>query len=208
MSRSLSWLFLAPAVVLTLWASRTADAAEASDWPCVQRKVPEISLAAVWTGPPLDETALKWRADPEIVSLVERLAARRTSEQTARQAIGALVAGSGEAKQAKLLALMAGLVETINAERAEVIAGIERFGRGQKQLAAALRDANNKLDALRADSKADPAKLTELSDQLSWELRIFDERQKSLRFVCEVPVLIEQRLFTLARAIQQAFWQL
>ena len=25
------------------------------DWPCVQAKVPETSLAAVWAGPPLDE---------------------------------------------------------------------------------------------------------------------------------------------------------
>ncbi len=103
-----------------------------------------------------------------------------------------------------LLALLAGLVETINAERADVIAGIERYGRGQKQLAAALRDENARLDAMRADSKVDPAKFTELSERLVWDLRIFDERQKSLRFVCEVPVLIEQRLFMLARAIQNA----
>ena len=25
------------------------------DWPCIQAKVPEISLAAVWAGPPLDD---------------------------------------------------------------------------------------------------------------------------------------------------------
>jgi hypothetical protein len=30
------------------------------DWPCVQAKVPEISLAAVWAGPPLDDVAEKW----------------------------------------------------------------------------------------------------------------------------------------------------
>jgi hypothetical protein len=118
--------------------------------------------------------------------------------------IAGLVASSGAANGPELLALLAGLVETINAERAEVIAGIERFGRGQKQLAAALRDESSKLDAMRADTKADPAKLTELTDQLVWNLRIFDERQKSLRFVCEVPVLIEQRLFALSRAIQNA----
>jgi hypothetical protein len=41
---------------------------------------------------------------------------------------------SGEAKRAKLLALLAGLVETINAERADVIVGIERFGAGRNNL--------------------------------------------------------------------------
>lgn len=196
------WPCLAVATALTLLAAGTAGAAGTEDWPCVQRKVPEISLAAVWAGPPLDEAALKWRTDPGIAGLVERLAARRTSEEEARQAIAGLVASSGAAKGPKLLALLAGLVETINAERAEVIAGIERFGRGQKQLAAALREENSKLDAMRADSKADPARVAELSDRLVWNLRIFDERQKSLRFVCEVPVLIEQRLFALSRAIQ------
>jgi hypothetical protein len=30
------------------------------------------------------------------------------------------------------------------------------------------------------------------------------ERRKTMNFVCEVPVLIEQRLFALARAIQQS----
>jgi hypothetical protein len=100
--------------------------------------------------------------------------------------------------------LIAGLVETINAERGEVIAGLERFGSGQKQLATALRDENAKLSAMRDDAQADPAKLIQLNEQLLWNLRIFDERQKSLSFVCEVPVLIEQRLFALSREIQKA----
>jgi hypothetical protein len=204
MTRWSPWPCLAVATALTLLAARTAGAAGSEDWPCVQRKVPEISLAAIWPGPPLDEAARKWRSDPDIAGLVERLAARRTSQEEIRQAIAGLVASSGEAKRLKLLALLAGLIETINAERAEVIASIERYGRGQKQLAAALRDENAKLDAMRADAKADQGKFTELSNRLLWDLRIFDERQKSLRFVCEVPVLIEQRLFALSRAIQNA----
>ena len=36
------------------------------------------------------------------------------------------------------------------------------------------------------------------------ETRIFEDRRKTIRFVCEVPVLIEQRLFALGRTIQQA----
>ena len=189
---------------IVLLMATTAAAAVEQDWPCVQRKVPEISLTAIWSGPPLDAAALKWRSDPVIAGLVERLAARRTSEDEARQAIAGLATSSGAAKEPKLLALLAGLIETINAERGEVIAGLERFGGAQKQLAATLRDENAKLSDLRADTQADPAKLAEHSERLVWNLRIFDERQKSLRFVCEVPVLIEQRLFALARAIQNA----
>ena len=182
----------AAAVFLSMVSSATA-----ADWPCVQRKVAEISLAAVWAGPPLDTAAQAWRSDPAIAGLAERLAARRTTQTEARAAIAGLA-------KPQLLALMAGLIETVNAERAEVIAGLERFGAAQKQMATTLREENAKLSALRAEPQADPAKLAEQSDQLVWSLRIFEERQKSLRFVCEVPVLIEQRLFALSRDIQKA----
>jgi hypothetical protein len=77
------WPCLAVATALTLLAATTAGAVGTEDWPCAQRKVPEISLAAVWSGPPLDEAALNWRTDPGIAGLVERLAARRTSEEEA-----------------------------------------------------------------------------------------------------------------------------
>jgi hypothetical protein len=41
-------------------------------------------------------------------------------------------------------------------------------------------------------------------DQLEWDTRVFEERRKTINSVCEVPVVIEQRLFALARAIQQS----
>jgi hypothetical protein len=197
---SLTFCFCA----LALLAGHAEAADSSSDWPCVQRKVSEISLAAVWTGKPFDPQSIDWRSDPDIADLVERLAARRTSDEEARAAIAALAASSGTAKRDKLIALLAGLVETINAERASVIAGLERRGHAQKQFADTLRNENEKFDALRADPKADQAKITEMGDALNWDLRVFDERQKSMRFVCEAPVLIEQRLFMLARAIESA----
>jgi hypothetical protein len=39
---------------------------------------------------------------------------------------------------------------------------------------------------------------------VEWDTRIVEERRKPMNFVCEVPVLIEQWLFALARAIQQS----
>ena len=200
MMRCFLWLWL----VLALAASGTARAASSQDWPCVQRKVPELSLASVWAGPPLDETASKWRSQSEIASLVALLAARRTSEAEARAAIAKLSTSSGDARRQKLQALLVGLFETINGERSDIIAGIERYGRKQIQLAETLRQETAKLDSMRQDAKADPSELARMNEQLTWSLRVFDERQRSLRFVCEVPVLIEQRLFVLVRAIQTA----
>ena len=58
------------------------------DWPCVQAKVPEISVAAVWTGPSLDDVQDKWKDDARISAMVAKLAARqsplRKPEKTSR----------------------------------------------------------------------------------------------------------------------------
>ncbi len=202
----MTWgLRIAFVVSMLLASGVETRSANQGDWPCVQRKVAEISLAAIWTGPQPDATALKWRDDTAIAGLVPRLAARRTTDIEARQAIIDLAASSGELKKPKLLALVEGLVETINAERENVIAGLERFGKAQKDLADLLRKENADLSTLRTDPQADPGKVSKQAEQLIWNLRIFDERQKSLRFVCEVPVLLEQRLFALSKDIQKNF---
>jgi hypothetical protein len=202
--RSACRLCLALAAVLLLPAACFAAAPSSQDWPCIQRKVSEITLAAIWAGKPFDAQSIQWRSDPEIADLVERLAARRTSDEEARAAVASLAASAGTNKRAELQALLAGLLETLNAERNEIIVGLERRGRSQKQLAEDLRNEEAKLDALKADPDADKSKIAEMDDQYTWGLRIFDERQKSTRFVCEVPSLVEQRLFMLARAIQGA----
>src|SRR6516162_6358949 len=51
---------------------------------------------------------------------------------------------------------------------------------------------------------ADQGRIDELTNRVEWDTRIFEERRKTMSFVCEVPVLIEQQLFALARAIQQS----
>ena len=47
------------------------------DWPCAQAKVPEISLAAIWAGPPLDDVQDKWKSDAKVSAPVSKLSARR-----------------------------------------------------------------------------------------------------------------------------------
>ena len=49
----------------------------------------------------------------------------------------------------------------------------------------------------------DEAKVEALSNDLIWKTRIFEDRNKVVRFVCEVPTSIDQRLFALGRVIQQ-----
>ena len=35
-----------------------------------------------------------------------------------------------------------------------------------------------------------------------WDLRVFEDRQRVLRQICEQPVRLEQRAFALSRALQ------
>jgi hypothetical protein len=59
------------------------------------------------------------------------------------------------------------------------------------------------LQALQSATPRDQAKIDELGNTLVWETRIFEDRRRVVKFVCEVPTTIDQRLFALGRTIQQ-----
>jgi hypothetical protein len=173
------------------------------DWPCAQAKVPEISLAAVWAGPPLDDATDKWKNDARVSALVPKLAARKTPLEEAEKAITEFLAGSTAAKAATGKLLFAGLFETLNAQRTSVLNGLERVTRKQRDAADKIRSDTLALQALQGASPPDQPKIDDLSNQLIWETRIFEDRRRVIKFVCEVPTAIDQRLFALGRVIQQ-----
>ena len=192
-------------VMIVAFAASAAHAADPRypDWPCVQAKVPELSPAALWAGPPLDEAAKAGANDPAIKDLVPRLAARRVPIEDAQKLIADVMTGSAAERETKGKLLFAGVFERLNAERGEVMRGIERLARRQKDMADKIRESVIELHKIQDLPAPEPAKLEELSRQVEWSTRIFEDRRKTVRFVCEVPVLIEQRLGALARAIQQ-----
>jgi hypothetical protein len=173
------------------------------DWPCAQAKVPEISLAAVWNGPALDEAASRWKDDARVSALVPRLSARRTPlDQAEKMIVEFLSEKAGEkAERGKLL--FAGLFETLNVERSTVMNGLERVTRKQREAADKVRNDTLALQALQDAATKDQPKIDELGNQLVWETRIFEDRRRVIKFVCEVPTAIDQRLFAFGRLIQQ-----
>jgi hypothetical protein len=173
------------------------------DWPCVQAKVPEISLAAVWAGPPLDEATEKWKNDAKVSLLVPKLAARKTPLEEAKQAVTEFLTGSAAEKTETGKLLFAGLFEILNAQRNSVLNGLERVTRRQREAADRIRSDTLALHALQDASPPDQPKIDDLSNQLIWETRIFEDRRRVIGFVCEVPTAIDQRLFALGRVIQQ-----
>jgi hypothetical protein len=196
---------LLPCAFAAIVGISTAHAADPRypDWPCAQAKVPEISLAAVWDGPSLEEAVSKWKDDSKVSALVPRLAARRTPFDQAEKMITDLLQETAASKAETGKLLFAGLFETLNAQRSSVMNGLERVTRKQREAAEKIRDDTLALQALQDATPPDQAKVEELGNQLVWQTRIFEDRRRVIRFVCEVPTAIDQRLFALGRAIQQ-----
>jgi hypothetical protein len=196
---------LAMAALMLTVASTAARAADPRypDWPCTQAKVPEISLAAVWAGPSLDDVQNKWKDDAKISALVSRLSARKTTLDEAEKLVKEFLAGSAADKTANAKLLFAGLFDTLNAQRSQVMSGLERVSRKQREAADKIREESVQLQALQGATPRDETKVEALSNELIWKTRIFEDRHKVVRFVCEVPTTIDQRLFALGRVIQQ-----
>ncbi|MBV9249746.1 MAG: hypothetical protein JO227_10945 [Acetobacteraceae bacterium] len=173
------------------------------DWPCQQIKVPELSLAGVWSGPGFDPQQIDWKQDSDVADLVQRVAPRREPINQAESLIHDFAQRAGEQRQTKLLAVLSGIFSELSGERDSVIAGLDRFGRRQKELAAQIRQDNDKLHALQTDSTSDANAVERMTEQVKWEAEVFQDRRQALSYACDVPAKIEQRLYGLAQAIQR-----
>ncbi|MEM7057600.1 MAG: hypothetical protein AAF557_08425 [Pseudomonadota bacterium] len=175
------------------------------EWPCVQRKVPNLSIGQMWAGPLIEDQDLKaWREDTEAAALAPALAIRRTSEEEASKLIQALAARLGSEKERTLKLLFAGTFTLIERERSLIIKGIGRYARTQTALTKAIEKSQNLLTELRSIKDPDfdtQDKIEELEDKILWDTRIYKDREQSLTFVCETPVILERRAFGLAREI-------
>lgn len=172
------------------------------DWPCQQRKVVRLSLGQMWGGP-IPEDLQAWRADAEIVALAGRIAARRTPMAEVEAVVAQLAAGPDP--DARLTALFAGAFDIIDRERTRLVDGIVRFSQKQQALAAKVDAQQVEIARLERETRPDDFdgldRLEALQDQTLWDVRIYDERRRSLQYVCESPVLLEQRAFALGRLI-------
>jgi hypothetical protein len=174
------------------------------DWPCQQIKVAHLSLAAVWSGPALDGKHGDWRQDPQLSDLVQVMVQRRVSLDQVQAKMRTFAVQAGDQKAPKLLMALSAVFDLLDAERSSVIDGLDRFGARQKELAAALREDTDKLRALQADPTSDAGEVNQMVQRVTWEAQVFQDRRQALGFACEVPSKIEQRLFALARATQDA----
>lgn len=168
------------------------------DWPCIQRLQPHLSLGQVWSGPAPDEGVADLAREPVIARLADRLEQRRLPLEEAEADIAAFADG---ADADRLVALMQAVFDRIDRDRAALIAGISRYGRAQLALSERIDARRGRMAELEAAEDPDFDALDAEEAALDWDTRIFTERQQSLTYVCETPVILEQRVFALGRVI-------
>ena len=194
---------LAAALALAASAA-TAQPAADPDWPCVQRKVPHLSVGQMWAGP-VPEDPGAWREDAAAARLAPVLAARRTPLPEAEDLIAAVEGGDGLDRRERLTRVFLGAFALIDRERARIVEGIGRFARRQRALSERIDALQAEIDARAAETAEDDVdaldRLEEMRDELAWDVRVFEERQRALTYACESPVILERRAFALARAI-------
>ena len=190
-------LIVGLALLWSAGAQPLAAAGEDPDWPCVQRLVPEIAPGMIWAGPPLD--AVDGEPRPAVDALASELAARRVPLDQAKAQVERFAATlQGGQKDEQLTRLFARTLDDINRDRSSIIQGIRKFARGQRTLAERINARNDELSALGPDQVVERDAL--LAEQ-GWDLRVYEDRRSSLGYLCEQPVLLEQRAFALARTI-------
>jgi hypothetical protein len=174
------------------------------DWPCVQRKIATLTSTQVWDGPAV-EGITKWNDVPEVSGLVRTLANRRTPMGQAEAALSEFAHSQPDADRAERLTLVfAGVFETLHSQRKAVIEGLEKYLKAQRERAVELERQGVEIAGLKERAASDEKAASDLQEartRFDWAQRIFQERQNSLPFACEVPVRIDQRIFTLGKSI-------
>ncbi|MDP1908873.1 MAG: hypothetical protein Q8K85_11280 [Hyphomicrobium sp.] len=177
-----------------------------AEWPCVQRKIESISVGQIWDGPPI-EGIKGWFREKDVTDLIEVLASRRVPVADGEAAIKAFAEAQPEDKRdEKLMLLFAGLFDKISGQRRVVMTGILKYQKSQKERARELERQSTEIGAL--ESKRPPGivddtpEIAAAREKFNWAQRIFQERQSSMPLACELPVLIEERLYAFSHAIR------
>jgi hypothetical protein len=194
---------LAALIGLSAPAEAQRAAAGPPDWPCVQRLIPELDWGSIWSGPPIDELEQDWWADGEVGRVVRFATTRETPQSDAVERVKTFARQAEGDRERRLTLLFAGLFDRITRERTQTIEAIRRYSRGQVERLGRIGQLVDQLDEARRAADADPERVAQLEQEIFWERRVFEDRQASLRPLCDQPYLLEERLSRLVRVIQE-----
>lgn len=192
------------AIALSLTGLSTqGTAADFSDptWPCVQRKVENLSIGLMWPVLLEGEASFDATTSAAIAELAETLSLRRIAlEDLAPQVAAFAQAHDGDAEI--LGRVFERVFNTLATRRSRIIGGIGEFSLGQIALAEKIDAMRVAMDTEMAQDAPDFDKVDALEEQLDWDQVIYTDRQQSITYLCETPVLLEKRLYAVARMLQ------
>lgn len=189
------------AVLLAALAAAPAISADFTDptWPCVQRKVERLSPGLMWPHP-VEEVELDPQTKAAVDDLVARLVLRRLDLAEVAPDLTRFVAAQGK-DPAVLGQVFQKAFDKLARRRTTIIGGIEDYSLSQIALSERIEQTRTKMDELMSLETPDFDQVDALEEQLDWDERIYTDRSQSLSYVCETPVLLEQRIFAIAHML-------
>lgn len=165
-------------------------------WPCIQRYVPKLAVGTFWQGGLEKDDG--WRENKEIVKLAKRLGSRDVPVEESLDEVKAFIAASGG--QDAVEDLLRAMESVSNEERNRIVDGIKRFAKRQNLMINRIDQQTQDLETkeLTAEQKKD------LEARQKWDIRVFEERERMVTYLCEQPVALEKKFFAVGRAIAQA----
>lgn len=198
---ALSAFSLAAALFATPAPLAAADFSDPT-WPCIQRKVERLSYGLMWPHP-IDEIEFDAATEADITDLAGRMALRRVSLEELEPQIDSFVKIHGS-DPSLLGHVFLAAFDKLSQQRRKIIAGIGEYSLKQIALSKRIDAARAEMDMLMDAEEPDYDRVDDLEEKLAWDERIYTDRQKSLTYVCESPVLIEKRLFAIAQMLADA----
>jgi hypothetical protein len=194
--RSLLRTTLAAWVVMGIAGSALAADPSDPEWPCIQRKVEHLSIGVMWPHPlPAEMDALP----EDLEGVAAQLALRRVSEEEAAALLSEVANAHPDFGPDEYGRLYQEVFEHIDRQRADIIGGIGRYARNQTRLSTEIEDLRAEMAALEAAEPPDFDRMDEVEAETDWRIRVFRDRNRALTYVCESPVLLEQRAYAIAQ---------
>ncbi len=195
-----------PFVIVALTAlvpmQPSALAATYSDpsWPCIQRKVEDLSLGIMWPHPIGDEK-IAASLQPAAGDLAAKLALRRISLEEAKPLVAEFAKTHPATDRDVFGQIFKMVFDRLSADRRKIIAGIEKYSFKQIALSKDIDKTRGDVASLMKAGEPDYDKIDQLEEKLDWDERVYRDRAQSLTYVCETPILLEKRLYAIAQLL-------
>ena len=165
-------------------------------WPCIQRKVENLSVGLMWPHP-LPETI----DQAPYAEIIDTLSLRRLTDDELAAIIHSYLVSNPETNLDTLGIIFNGVFEKLGGLRRQLISGIERYSEQQIALAQKIDAQHSEMAELEALETPDFDRIDEIEAIVHWDERIYEDRVQALTYVCETPVLLEKRLYALAQLL-------